>query len=191
MRGTSLLVACAATAALTTCVIVPACKETPKESACSASSDLLRQLGRLATSYELARIHSRGLDSEQEPPFPWEELFHDQLVATGVNAVWECRIVDSSQSKGAENAEKSQADDASLTAFEVRAIQGIEKGETEVLDTTRQDVVFYLKPVQVLSSCQVCHPPGPDRPGLLDPISVDGKMFSLQIKLGTRPEPRG
>ncbi len=169
--------------------------------------DFLRSFASLTASYELAKIHSRELDTNAGMGEYWNVLFAQILTATDVDASWKSKIIRPSvvtNEQGTEGARK-KGDDLALTEFEKRASRLIERGADEVIEHPTPASVLYLRPVQVLEPCLVCHSdPQDDKPissmisrrlgyevlspldGMMKSNKVDGRMISLQITVDKR-----
>jgi hypothetical protein len=153
-----------------------------------APNDDVRRLAKLASSYELARIHAKGLEPNEDFRPMWDKVFEGLLADTQLDASWKARIIASrvpllEEVIGKEHATGDGRPEklAGLTEFEERAIKKIEKGAQEVLEIPSRSKVLYLRPITPLKSCvKTCHA------SAMQSMGIKGSHISLDITLESK-----
>lgn len=108
-----------------------------------------KEFARLATMYELMKVHMSELETEEIHQELLASLQKEFLQEGDLGFVWETKFISS-----------PDAAKSTLTEFEERGLQRIKEGADEVLEPSATGGARYIRPVRARESCLVaCHRP--------------------------------
>jgi hypothetical protein len=176
--------------------------KTANQNSDSVQGDRVREFSRLLASYELARIHVRESFNEVARAALWDTFYRDLRAESQIDASWTVKIIHKTPDRslalevlGKEAVEKvNRQEDRLLSEFERRAIDKIEQGEEEVLESPSPGKILYLRSFHPMESCTtVCHAPLPKtmplpEKALAKEMDLSGMKISLQITFDKRSD---